>query len=158
MTAETGDAEARATVTGVLTDLLEVSEQMPVRADQAEATARIFDRLGEEISEVAAMIRGVDPAAPAGPAYNPWSIISMTTRELARNGVKSRRGPESDLGTAIGHAAGLLDALGVAPVVPADGDTDGQVRPMSADPRVTRARELMAAALLGSPWELLRRE
>jgi len=51
------------TVGGVLTDLVEVAELLPVPPDQAEATARILDRLAEEITEAAGMLRGTS----AGP-------------------------------------------------------------------------------------------
>jgi hypothetical protein len=52
------EVEAVATVGSVLTDLVEVAERIPVRhADQAEPIARILDRLAEEISEAAGMIR-----------------------------------------------------------------------------------------------------
>jgi hypothetical protein len=62
MTAELNDGknaqvEAVATVGGVLTDLVELAERMPVPPDQAEATARILDRLAEEITEAAGMVR-----------------------------------------------------------------------------------------------------
>jgi hypothetical protein len=45
------------TIGGVMTDLVDVVERMPVRPDQAEEVARILDRLSEEISEAAAMLR-----------------------------------------------------------------------------------------------------
>ena len=40
--------------------------------------------------------------------------------DLARDGIKSRFGDETDLGEAVTAAAALLEALGVAPVVPDD--------------------------------------
>ncbi len=61
------DVAAVQTVGAVLTDLVDLAERLPVPPDQAEATARILDRLSEEIQEAAAMLRGV-PAA----AFPPW--------------------------------------------------------------------------------------
>jgi len=58
------EVEAVATVGSVLTDLVEVAERLPVPADQAEPVARILDRLSEEITEAAAMLRGAEPARP----------------------------------------------------------------------------------------------
>jgi hypothetical protein len=49
--------EARATLGGVMTDLAEVRERLPVPAHQAEAVARILDRLAGEVAEAAAMLR-----------------------------------------------------------------------------------------------------
>ena len=51
------EAAAAATIGGVLTDLAEIPEMLPVPADQAEHVARILDRLAEEISEAAGMLR-----------------------------------------------------------------------------------------------------
>ena len=45
------------TVGSVLTDLVEVAEGLPVRLDQAEATARILERLSEELTEAAELLR-----------------------------------------------------------------------------------------------------
>jgi hypothetical protein len=59
------EVQAVRTVGGVLTDLVEVAEQLPVPPEQAEATARILDRLAEEITEAAGMLRGVT-APPVG--------------------------------------------------------------------------------------------
>jgi hypothetical protein len=56
------DVAAVQTVGAVLTDLVEVAERLPVPPGQAEATARILDRLSEEITEAAAMLRGAWPA------------------------------------------------------------------------------------------------
>jgi hypothetical protein len=57
------DVAAVQTVGGVLTDLVEIAERLPVPPGQAEETARILDRLSEEITEAAAMLRGAWPAA-----------------------------------------------------------------------------------------------
>jgi hypothetical protein len=53
----TAEVEAIETVGGVLMDLTEVAERLPVRPDQIEKTARILDRLSEEIAEAAQMLR-----------------------------------------------------------------------------------------------------
>jgi hypothetical protein len=156
------EVTAVATVGGVLTDLVEVAELLPVPPDQADHVARILDRLSEEIAEAAGMLRTAPgaPAAPGGPSYNPWGVVRLVTRELARDGVKSRFGAEADLSEVVGHAAELLEALGVVPVVPADDDAglsaafppwriapkgrpriDGSI-PAGGDERVTRARAL----------------
>lgn len=53
-------ASAAGTVAGVLTDLREVSAHLAAgRMDELEAerTARILDRLSEELTEAAAMVR-----------------------------------------------------------------------------------------------------
>jgi hypothetical protein len=120
------EVEAAETVGGVLTDLVEVAERLPVPPGQARDVARILDRLAEEIGEAAGMLRVVSGtvSAPAGPAYNPWGIVRLVTRELVRAGVKSRFGPEADLSEVCGQAARLLEALGVVPVVP-PGDPAG---------------------------------
>jgi hypothetical protein len=112
------------TVGGVLADLVEVAERLPVPPEQAEATARILDRLSEEIIEAAAMLRGLTTpgisrtATDPSPACNPWHIVSIITRDLARTGVKTPFGAGTDQVAAAGHAASLLRSLGVAPVVP----------------------------------------
>jgi hypothetical protein len=59
------------TVGGVLTDLVELAERLPVPPERAEATARILDRLSEEIREAAGMLRAairprIDGSVPAG--------------------------------------------------------------------------------------------
>lgn len=65
--------QAIQTIGGVITDLVDVAERLPVQPAQAQATARILDRLSEEISEVAAMLRGVQPQA-SGTAADPRVI------------------------------------------------------------------------------------
>ena len=47
------------TLGGVLTDLVEIAEELPVPPGQIERIARILDRLSEEIAEAAAMLRQV---------------------------------------------------------------------------------------------------
>jgi hypothetical protein len=53
----TAAVESTETIGGVLTDLVEAAERMPVLPGQAEATARILERLSEELAEAAAMLR-----------------------------------------------------------------------------------------------------
>jgi len=55
--ASNSEVEAVETIGGVLTDLIEVAELLPVPADQAERIARILDRLAEELGEAAAILR-----------------------------------------------------------------------------------------------------
>jgi hypothetical protein len=79
------------TVGGVLTDLVEVAGMLPVPPGRARDVARILDRLAEEIGQAAGMLRAVSGtvSAAAGPAYNPWAVVRLVTRELAREGVRS---------------------------------------------------------------------
>lgn len=49
--------DAIETVGGVITDLVEIAERLPVRPGEAEPVARILDRLAEEISEAAQLLR-----------------------------------------------------------------------------------------------------
>lgn len=51
------EVTAVATIGGVLVDLVEVAERLPVPADDIEQVARILDRLAEEINEAAGMLR-----------------------------------------------------------------------------------------------------
>ena len=88
--------------------------------------------------------------------------MRLVTRELVRDGVKSRFGPEADLSEVCGQAARLLEGLGVVPVVPADDPAglsiafpswravpadrprvDGSV-PAGSDERLIQARLLLA--------------
>ena len=57
-TQPSGQVTAIATLGGVLTDLVELAERLPVAPHQAEATALILDRLSEELAEAAAWVRG----------------------------------------------------------------------------------------------------
>jgi len=56
-----GDTELRAieTVGGVITDLVGIAERLPVRHDELESIARILDRLSQEISEAATLLRAI---------------------------------------------------------------------------------------------------
>jgi hypothetical protein len=56
------ELEAIETVGGVMTDLVEIAERLPVRPDQAERVARMLDRLSEEIAEAAGMLRAAGAA------------------------------------------------------------------------------------------------
>ena len=53
----TAEVEAIEIVGEVAAELVSVAERLPVPADQAESTARILDRLSEELAEAASMIR-----------------------------------------------------------------------------------------------------
>jgi hypothetical protein len=59
------------TLSGVLTDLVELAGRLPAPASQVEATARILDRLSEELAEAAALLRGRTPSGG-------WTSGSMT--------------------------------------------------------------------------------
>jgi hypothetical protein len=61
------ELEAIETVGGVLTDLIDLAEQLPVKPGQAEPSARILDRLSEELAEAAGLLRGGE-ADRTGPA------------------------------------------------------------------------------------------
>ncbi|HUY51867.1 MAG TPA: hypothetical protein VMV92_40235 [Streptosporangiaceae bacterium] len=50
-------AEARETVRAAASDLDEVAERLPVPDDRVEQVARILDRLSEELTEAAGMLR-----------------------------------------------------------------------------------------------------
>ncbi len=54
----------------------------------------------------------------AAPHAAPWGIVTLVMHDLSSHGIKSRYGSETDLGEAAQHAAALLEALGVAAVVP----------------------------------------
>jgi hypothetical protein len=56
----------------------------------------------------------------AHPQCDPWAVVTLVMHDLSAHGVKSRYGPETDLGEAAQHAALLLEALGVAAVIPDD--------------------------------------
>jgi len=57
---------------------------------------------------------------PGRPQCDPWSVVTVIMHDLSAHGVKSAYGPEANLGEAAQHAALLLEALGVAAVVPDD--------------------------------------
>jgi len=46
--------------------------------------------------------------------------VTVIMHDLSSHGIKSHYGAEADLGAAAQHAAALLEALGVAAVVPDD--------------------------------------
>ena len=56
---------------------------------------------------------------PARPQSDPWGVVKVVMHDLSSHGIKSRFSPEADLGEAA-RAAELLEALGVAAVVPDD--------------------------------------
>jgi hypothetical protein len=49
--------EARETVRAAAVDLAEVADKLPVQPEEMEAKARILDRLSQEITEAAGMLR-----------------------------------------------------------------------------------------------------
>ena len=57
MTGVSPEVQAVETIGGVISDLVTVTERLPVQPDQAEPVARILDRLAEEIGEAARMFR-----------------------------------------------------------------------------------------------------
>jgi hypothetical protein len=79
------------TVGGVLTDLVEVAERLPVPPGQARDVAQILDRLADEIGQAAGMLRVVSGtvSASAGPVYSPWAVVRLVTRELAARASRS---------------------------------------------------------------------
>jgi hypothetical protein len=56
----------------------------------------------------------------ARPQADPWSVVTVIMHDLSAHGIKSAYREETDLGAAVQHAAALLEALGVAPVVADD--------------------------------------
>jgi hypothetical protein len=102
-----------------------VAKCMPLLPEQAEAVARVLDRLSEEIRESASALRCSDhnPAPTAVQGYascDQWSVVDLVTHDLSLRGIKSRFGREVDLRAAAQAAAQLLKALGVRPVGPGD--------------------------------------
>jgi hypothetical protein len=69
--------DAIETVGGVITDLVQIAERLPVRPGEAEPVARILDRLAEEISEAAQLLRSAggqsvsSSSRPAGTQVRP---------------------------------------------------------------------------------------
>lgn len=59
MTDNSPEVQAVETIGGVISDLVTVTERLPVQPDQAEPVAQILDRLAEEISEAARMFRAM---------------------------------------------------------------------------------------------------
>jgi hypothetical protein len=51
-------AEPAGTIGGVLTDLSELAGELPISAARIEHVARLLERLSEELTEAAAMLRG----------------------------------------------------------------------------------------------------
>ncbi len=49
--------EASGTLSGVMSDLARISDQLPVPADRIEAAARMLDQLSAEPASAAAMLR-----------------------------------------------------------------------------------------------------
>jgi hypothetical protein len=74
-TAPDPEVQAAETIGGVLTDLVEISERLPVPGGQAEAVARILERLGEEITEAAVMLHGGRSGLP--PVHVPAEALAL---------------------------------------------------------------------------------
>jgi hypothetical protein len=55
--AENPEVAAIETIGGVVTDLVEVAGRLPVPASQVQRVASILDRLCEELTEAAGMLR-----------------------------------------------------------------------------------------------------
>jgi hypothetical protein len=79
---ENPEVEAIETVGGVITDLVEVAERLPVKPDQAEKIARILDRLSQEIAEAAAMVR--EPASPDLAGQGDGAVLSPPSQHSGR--------------------------------------------------------------------------
>jgi hypothetical protein len=60
---------------------------------------------------------------PEHPTEDPWRIVSRVVADLGHSGIKSRFGSEARFGEAAQHAAALLDALDVQPVIPDEEDS-----------------------------------
>lgn len=61
------EAAAVATLGAVIADLSHVADRLKSQPGQAETAARTLERLAEEISEAARMLRTADPSAASGP-------------------------------------------------------------------------------------------
>ncbi len=58
--------EAIKAVGGVITELVQIAERLPLRPGEADPAARILDRLAEQISEAAQLLRSAaDPSVPS---------------------------------------------------------------------------------------------
>lgn len=79
--------EARETVRAAAADLGEVAGQFPVQSEQMEAKARILDRLSEELTEAAGMLRRSASRAPARLGISP---AATSIRHLAGRPARRR--------------------------------------------------------------------
>lgn len=98
----------------VLTDLVELAEQLPVRLDQAEPAARILDRLSEELSEAAGMLRDRTRTADADlarlrQAFPRWRIAWVGDPDLGGFTASREFFPRINAVTAPVMAARILD-------------------------------------------------
>lgn len=114
-------------VSGVLSGHAEATPCLSVPPSEAEAVARVLDRLSEEIRQAAVMLRGSGhtptlAATPGSVLCDPWSVVDLVTYDLARRGIKSQFGSEADLTTASQAATRLLEALGLRSVAQTDDD------------------------------------
>jgi hypothetical protein len=138
----TPDGGAVETVGQALTDLAEVYERLPLLADparadaeQTERSARQLDRLAEEISEAAAMVRGTFPGAGIISAAGDVRVAEAR-RHLAAFP------PDPDLpamppAALVGWAARMHTSAMLL-------DAWIHDREQAADPRIVRARSLAA--------------
>ena len=63
--------EAIKAVGGVITELVQIAERLPVRPGEADPAARILDRLAEQISEAAQLLRSAaDPITARAPTLS----------------------------------------------------------------------------------------
>ncbi len=73
------------TVSAALTDLIELVQSLPVPADQAERTAKILDRLGEELAGAAAMVRALPGQPREAPGYTFAALAAVITAAEAEH-------------------------------------------------------------------------
>ena len=66
-------------VGSVVADLIEVAGRLPVPAEQAERSAKILDRLAEELAEAAAMLRALPGQPREAPGYTFAAAAAVTT-------------------------------------------------------------------------------
>jgi hypothetical protein len=55
--ARCSQAEASGTLSGVMSDLASITNEMPVPSERTEAVARMLDHLSAELASAAAMLR-----------------------------------------------------------------------------------------------------
>jgi hypothetical protein len=70
--------QAVETIGSVLTDLVEIAEQLPVELERAETAARILDRLSEELAEAASMLRAELDDAQTGADDQPAAAAELS--------------------------------------------------------------------------------
>ena len=125
--------EARETVRAAAVDLAEVADQLPVQPEEMEAKARILDRLSQEITEAAGMLRrsASRPMARLG--------TSPATRRPASG---RAAGTSSSARCHPGAAERVEQACGSFPR-----GVQGEAAPRGGAHRMQRARQPLAARL-----------